>query len=249
MHNHDKTTVLVERYRKEATRGVNENSYKGLNIFALPGLHEFIAMKALEHFETNATLLDMAACTGALSLRMQDLGFQVFATDYLREIFCVNSIPFKQADLNHDFSNAYDSGFQAIIASEIIEHLENPRHFARECFKLLEPGGRMVLSTPNVENAVSKALFIQSNYFMWFADKDYEGEGHITPLTQSQIHRIFTEAGFVFRWKGSFGDEAERITTSSVKLRLLTRLVRFFSTLEVQLAREIFVAVLEKPMA
>lgn len=247
MPKHERKTVLVERYRKEATLGVNENSYKGLNIYALPGLHEFIASRALEYFVPGATLLDMAACTGALSLRMQDLGFQVCAIDYLPEIFCVDSVSFKQADLNDAFSKAYTQRFQAIIASEIIEHLENPRHFARECFKLLKPGGRMVLSTPNVENAVSKALFIHSSSFMWFAEKDYEGEGHITPLTQSQIHKVFTEAGFVFRWRGSFGDEAERVIANSEQLKRLTRIVRSFSTVEEQLAREIYVAVLEKP--
>ena len=244
-----RATVLVERYRKEATTGVNENSYKGLNIFALPGLHEFIASKAVEYFVPEATLLDIAACTGALSVRMQDLGFQVSAIDYLPEIFCVDSVSFKQADLNDAFSKAYTKRFQAIIASEIIEHLENPHHFARECFKLLKPGGRMVLSTPNVENAVSKALFIRSSFFMWFSEKDYEGEGHITPLTQSQIHKVFSEAGFLFRWEGSFGDGADRIIENSEQLKLLTRLVRSFSTVEDQLAREIYVAVLERPVA
>jgi 2-polyprenyl-3-methyl-5-hydroxy-6-metoxy-1,4-benzoquinol methylase len=105
-------------------------------MLSLPGLHDFIAAKAVEHFKVGATLLDLAAATGSMSLRMQDLGFKVTATDYVPENFKLDSVPFKQADLNDDFSSAYSQRFQAIIASEIIEHLENPRHFARECFKL-----------------------------------------------------------------------------------------------------------------
>ncbi|HRF44124.1 MAG TPA: methyltransferase domain-containing protein [Candidatus Competibacteraceae bacterium] len=158
MTNSKKATVLVDRYRQAAMeKKVNTNSYKGLGIHALPGLHEFIAKKAVEYFEPEATLLDIAAGTGAMSLSMQDSGFKVLATDYVPENFKLDSIPFISTDLNEAFSTTLHSRrFQAIIASEIIEHLENPRHFARECFKILEPSGRMILSTPNVENAASK---------------------------------------------------------------------------------------------
>ena len=245
MTNYKKATVLVDRYRQAAIEKVNTNSYKGLGIHALPGLHNFIAMKAVEYFEPEAILLDIAAGTGAMTLRMRDLGFKVSATDYVPENFKLDSIPFIQADLNEAFSTAYSKRFQAIVASEIIEHLENPRHFARECFKILEPGGRMILSTPNVENAASKASFIRSGSFLWFTEQDYAEQGHITPLTQWQIDKAFTEAGFRFLWKGSFGERASHLA-GSPRLEVLARLVALISTIDSQLAGEIFVAVLEK---
>ncbi len=248
MKNQSDTTVLVDRYRNAATEKVEANSYKGLRIHALPGLHDFIATKALEHFEPGVRLLDLAAGTGAMSLRMQDLGFKVSATDYVPENFQLDSISFIQADLNEPFSAVFPQPFKAVIASEIIEHVENPRHFARECFKLLEPGGRMVLSTPNVENAASKASFLRSGSFLWFSEEDYEGHGHITPLTQWQIRRAFEEAGFRFRWEGSFGEGAS-LLAGSPRLALLARLVALISTRDSELAREIFVAVVEKPEA
>jgi SAM-dependent methyltransferase len=39
--------------------------------------------------------------------------------------------------------------FDTILAGEIIEHLEYPIEFIANCFALLKPGGRLVLSTPN----------------------------------------------------------------------------------------------------
>jgi 2-polyprenyl-3-methyl-5-hydroxy-6-metoxy-1,4-benzoquinol methylase len=222
------------------------NSYKGLVIHALPGLHECVAAKAVEYFEPGATLLELAAGSGAMSLRMQDLGFKVEATDYVSENFKLDSVPFMQADLNDAFSSVFSKRFQAILASEIIEHLENPRHFARECFKILEPGGRMVLSTPNVDSTASKASFIRSGSFLWFTEADYEAHGHITPLTQWQIHKAFSEAGFRFLWKGSFGGGASQLV-GSPRLKLLARLVDLISAADSQLAGEIFVAALEKP--
>jgi len=39
--------------------------------------------------------------------------------------------------------------FDAIVAGEVLEHLENPYRFVRDCREALRPGGRLVLSTPN----------------------------------------------------------------------------------------------------
>jgi len=134
-------TVLVDRYHRAATTQANANSYKGHAIHALPGLHDFLADKVVGHCEQGSSVLDLAAGSGAMSLRLQDLGFKVTATDYVSENFKLESVPFIQADLNGNLASAYPHQFDAVVASEIIEHLENPRHFAREIFKLLKPGG------------------------------------------------------------------------------------------------------------
>lgn len=36
-----------------------------------------------------------------------------------------------------------------IVSFETIEHLDNPRRFLNECYRVLAPGGVMILSTPN----------------------------------------------------------------------------------------------------
>jgi len=38
-----------------------------------------------------------------------------------------------------------------IVAGEVIEHVENPFLFLKECYGLLKPGGRMVITTPSAE--------------------------------------------------------------------------------------------------
>jgi SAM-dependent methyltransferase len=243
-----RATVIVDRYRSAATQAASSNAYKGLRIHALPGLHDFVAQRAVEHFRAGAQLLDLAAGSGAMSQRLSDLGFRPTAVDYVSENFKLESVPFQQADLNEDFSTFLGQARDAIVASEIIEHLENPRHFARECFKLLVPGGRMIVSTPNVNNPASMASFVRTGRFLWFADKDYEGQGHITPLTQWQLHKCFTEAGFKFVWQGSMGRE-HSLAGGSPRLKLLSKLLTRLSTTPEALAGEIYVAVLEKPAA
>jgi cyclopropane fatty-acyl-phospholipid synthase-like methyltransferase len=99
-------------------------------------------------------------------------------------------------DLNSDFSDQADiSGqFDLIIAVEIIEHLENPYHFARQLKSLLAPNGTIIVSTPNIESAASRIHFLRSADFRWFGDYFYRGSGHITPLTIWQLTNIFDRA-------------------------------------------------------
>jgi SAM-dependent methyltransferase len=241
-------TVLVDNYRNAALDKLPAHGgYKGLRIHALPGLHPFTAALASSHLQAGDHILDLAAGSGAMSLRLHDLGMRVTATDYVEENFRLHGqIPFVRADLNEPFAATYACQFDAVMASEIIEHLENPRHFARECFRLLKPGGKVILSTPNVDSAASIVRFLRDGTFAWFSETDYVKQGHITPLTQWQIEKSFSEAGFATRWKGSFGDEAGTLD-GSPRLVLLSKALGLLSGLGSGLRKQIFVAVFAKP--
>jgi SAM-dependent methyltransferase len=241
-----KPTVLVDTYIRRAAEDSGPNSYKGLTMHALPGLHEFVAEKAVAYLPSGARVLDIAAGSGAMCQRLLDLGFRVSATDVVDVNFKLTNVPFFAADLNEPFAATHNDRYQGIIACEIIEHLENPRHVARQCYQLLAPGGRMVLTTPNVDSPASKASFLRFGTFFWFDDTRYDVDGHITPLTQWQIGKAFTEAGFNFLWKGSFGD-GMRHTLGSPRLRVVAEMISRVARLDPALAGEIFVAVVERP--
>lgn len=113
-------TVIVDAYQHAGACEPGPNSYKGLAVHALPGLHEFVAEKALEFFVPGATVLDIGAGSGAMCQRMLDLGFRVAATDYRRDGFKLESVPFIQADLNQGFAALHADRFQCVIACEII---------------------------------------------------------------------------------------------------------------------------------
>ena len=84
--------------------------------------------------------------------------------------------------------------FDAVIAAEVIEHLENPRQVAREWFRILRPGGRLILSTPNNESIRSLMALMMRGHFVAFQDSCYPA--HITALLRKDLARILTEAGF-----------------------------------------------------
>jgi len=45
-----------------------------------------------------------------------------------------------------------DSFFDTVIASELIEHLESPRKFIKECKRILKSDGILLIATPNVDS-------------------------------------------------------------------------------------------------
>lgn len=234
-------TIIVNQYIAASISSAISQNYRGLAIHALPGLHEFVFSKFKDMVLPGSQVLELAAGSGAMSLRLHDNGFQVTATDYVSSNFRLQGdINFFQADLNGNFSDEREGIFDAIVAIEIIEHLENPRHFARQCFKLLKKNGKIILSTPNIDSAASIVSHICHGTYQWFSDADYSHDGHISPLTQWQIDKCFREAGFEFIYKGSFGDRYERFQNSP-RLVLFSKLINQLSRLNDDLKGQIFV--------
>jgi 2-polyprenyl-3-methyl-5-hydroxy-6-metoxy-1,4-benzoquinol methylase len=74
----DGGTVIVDEYRHLAAGETLPSwmpTYKGLPIHSLPELHELIADRVAEHVPSGGTILDLAAGSGALTLRLADLGY------------------------------------------------------------------------------------------------------------------------------------------------------------------------------
>lgn len=55
--------------------------------------------------------------------------------------------------------NEFPAGiFDAVVALDVIEHLENPREFLRACRRALKPGGALALTTPRNDSMLAKIL-------------------------------------------------------------------------------------------
>ena len=196
----------VETFRKAAQSGSAKHGYKGLPVHALPGLHEFVAQILSNALQPGATVLELAAGTGALSLRLTDSGFKVVACDYVRENYRLHGkVPFVEVDLNQRFAGLVPLA-DAVVAVEIIEHLENTRHFFREGASALRDNGILVVTTPNLDNPVSLAYLIRGGRPLWFSHDDYRAFGHITPVPLWVMQEAAQEAGLRCTRMDSFGD-------------------------------------------
>ena len=249
---HDSDAEQVARARAQNFEsgfgGKQKYGYKGIPIFAAKGLHE-LATARLAQLLPNAAatqVLELGAGGGALSQRLVDHGYRVCASDLFDNNFTPREqIPFVALDLNQAFAQTLERRFDAVVALELIEHLENPHHFFRQCRQLLGPDGYLLVSTPNLANPVSQAMFVRQGMFQWFRDKDYREHGHIMPLAPAVLQRCWTEAGFACAWEGSVSNPYHRLhRVKQLGTRVLAHVLSLLSATPRALRGEIYLAIL-----
>jgi len=166
-------------------------------------VHEAAAALLVSADVARTSVLDLACGEGAMAARLADQGFEgvdvverdptVFGepeTENLRA--STNPVP----DLNAPFAERLAGPYSLVVASEVIEHLENPLAFAREAAKLVRPGGHLLLTTPNVANWIGRLRFLLFGELRWFDADGYTRLRHLSPVTDSQMKNILDEVGF-----------------------------------------------------
>ncbi|MDR2470609.1 MAG: class I SAM-dependent methyltransferase, partial [Treponema sp.] len=97
------------------------------------------------------TVLDIGCATGALLRSLRDRGWDVRGLEiaapqaaYCRE----RGLDVRALPLEH--GGFPDALFDAVLASHLIEHLNDPGAFVREAYRICKPGGRLYVTTPNI---------------------------------------------------------------------------------------------------
>ena len=100
---------------------------------------------------------------------------------------------FLRLDLDAGRAPLPDGAADVVAGVETIEHLENPRAFARELARLCKPGGWVVVTTPNQLSLLSKLTLTLFNEFNAFRAGSYPA--HLTALLEVDLRRIAAECG------------------------------------------------------
>jgi hypothetical protein len=85
---------------------------------------------------------------------------------------------------------------------EVVEHLEDQFHFARELHRVTRPGGRAIVTTPNLLNLNSRLRFLANGFWLLFDPLSLSSRdpvhtaGHIHPVTAYYLAYLFYRAGF-----------------------------------------------------
>lgn len=171
---------------------------ESLKIMATEGCHEAAIDQILKlNLQTTTKFLDLGAGEGAFSFKLIQSGFKsIDAVDIRADKFKLSQCKYFNIDLNSCFSELIGEKYDFILGIEVIEHLENPNHFLRECFKLLNDRGYILITTPNIESWISRILFFRNGHFRWFSEKTYLTSGHITLLPSWLLIELAKKVGF-----------------------------------------------------
>lgn len=118
-------------------------------------------------FENGGRMLDIGCGNGRYLLRMQQLGWQVQGVEFNQtavDICRRNELNVFHGELED--AQLEENSFDLITARHVIEHVQDPDGFVAGIARLLKPGGRLHLRTPN-----SKALLRPAFGKFWFPNE------------------------------------------------------------------------------
>lgn len=135
-------------------------------------------------------LLDLGAGHGTISKFFLDKGYEVYAIEWtvagVQKLvkIGVNAI---QKDIEDTPYIYEDNFFDEVFWGDNIEHLFFPEQVAQEIYRILKPGGRLVLSTPNHGWILNRLYYL-------LIGVPRRTEGHKIPIWEWQHIRYFNKA-------------------------------------------------------
>jgi len=142
-------------------------------------------------------LLDVGCGTGNLWSFVAGRFDRYIGADVVRHDGFPESGEFYRVDMDTGRIPLDDGSVDTVIAVETIEHVENPRAFVRELTRLVRPGGRVIVTTPNQRSALSLLTLHVKGHFQAFAERPGLYPAHITALLEIDLLRIAGECGLV----------------------------------------------------
>lgn len=159
------------------------------------------------------SLLDVGTQFGSLAVYAAKLGFRVAAVDCgphvtaYREIAADHGVDYRECRVGCEQLPFPDSTFDFVTYTDVLEHHPfSSKRVLRELHRVLVPGGRLLLLTPNHASLYNriKLFFGRSvnddlEYFFTTCAEDEVYDGHHREYTRSEIRTILQRTEFRVR--------------------------------------------------
>jgi 2-polyprenyl-3-methyl-5-hydroxy-6-metoxy-1,4-benzoquinol methylase len=237
--------AIVHRYDKNSGNDyleyelANEKSFLDLQELALndAGFYD-LEKKLFSPKETASRLtitadekpliLDIGCATGALLTVLKNRGWAVQGVEisgpqaeYCRKKgLTVSKVPLEK-------NNFSEGSFDVVLASHVIEHLNNPSLFVREVYRILKPNGHFFVTTPNI--AGFQAKLFGSRWRSAIFD-------HLYLFSVKTLRKLLEQTGFNVEQVKTWGGLAEGTASPAVK-KTMDKLAKRFGFGDVMIMR------------
>lgn len=178
------------------------------------------------NFTQDNSILEVGAAPFILTKSLEDKNFNVTGIDIAPERYKDSlskiSTNIYKCDIEKQKLPFEDNTFHLILFNELFEHLRiNPIFTLSEVYRVLEPNGTLLLSTPNLKSIVGLTNYILKGKAYSCSAKPYNEYkkletighmGHVREYTTTEVVTFLQKIGFVvttkyfrgryFGWKG-----------------------------------------------
>lgn len=91
-----------------------------------------------------------------------------------------------------------DESFKCVTMFDVIEHVENPTQCIREIHRVLKPGGKLLLGTPNSMYILNTAIIMRRGmYILTTPNNTYEVDAdHVATWGPPEMRNLLQRGGF-----------------------------------------------------
>jgi SAM-dependent methyltransferase len=146
----------------------------------------------IEKNQPRGRILDVGTGYGHFLFEMHGRGYETLGLEISRTgvKFAREQLGLNMIDKTLEEAQLPSNHFHAVTAFYVIEHLDNPMSFLRECYRILKPGGLIFVRYPHttpIKNFL--ALLGISNTL-------YDAPYHLSDFSPNTMKRFLEKAGF-----------------------------------------------------
>jgi SAM-dependent methyltransferase len=144
------------------------------------------------------TVLDAGCANGYIACLFNELGFRASAMDSYDEarrdeMFARRNIAYTKGNLNDapPLASFADHSMDVVVLGEVFEHILNhPAGLLQAVYRILRPGGIVILTTPNPSTLANSIRLLGDGYVLWGTPsflRDVKLQGN-TVIDRGDIH-------------------------------------------------------------